>query len=278
VMRNTGSQLRPRVSARRAASSSGKPPPRTYRPLLADSRLFIDQSDQLVQHFQRATTRQSRRILLAILRGRSSRRASGAIWRAFLDEVDEIERTASMTRLNDLFSVGVIPYERFSEVLDQILGATSHADLEGAMLALPPLVRLTPTLLRMTTPLIVRAAEGCLNFGSGWQLAADTTIRTGVGTTRVDLTSARWDAQDVTLRLETWGSIEVFVPKGVAIQLAGGSRPVELRSISPAIPGGPVLRVSTYGPTGWIRMGHTEGHDTRRALHRKPRRRASRRR
>jgi hypothetical protein len=194
---------------------------------------------------------------------------------ASLHEVDEDERAASITRLNDLFSGGMISHQRFSEVLEQVFAAPDRATLEGAMLALPPLVRLTPALLRLRTSLVVRAAEGCVS-GQGWQLAADTTISTGVGTTRVDLTRARWDSQNITLRLETWGSIEVIVPKGVTIQLVGGPRPVELQSISPAIPGGPVLRVSTFGPTGVIRIGHTEDHTNGWTIHRRLKKRVSR--
>ena len=73
-------------------------------------------------------------------------------------------------------------------------------------------------------------------FGPGWQLAADTTVSTGFGTARLDLTTASWDAQDINLRLETWGSIEVLVPEGVAIQLVGGSRPRPAPIAVPAHP------------------------------------------
>lgn len=175
-------------------------------------------------------------------------------------EVDEDERIASITRLKDLFSDGAISYGRFCGLLERAFAASDRAELEGAMAALPPLVRLTPASLRLRTPLILRAAEGGLRFGPGWQLAADTTVSTGVGRTRLDLTSACWDSQDVTLRLGTWGSIEVLVPRGVAVQLAGGSRPVELQSVLPGVPGGPLLRVSTFGPTGTIRIGHSQVH------------------
>ena len=127
------------------------------------------------------------------------------------------------------------------------------------MLALPPLVRPTPALLRLMKPLVLRVADGRLRLGLGWQLAADTTISTGLRAARVDLTEATWDDRDVNLRLETWSSLEVVVPEGVAIQLVGGSRPVELQSISPPVPGGPILRISTFGPTGMIRIRHPEG-------------------
>ncbi len=183
-----------------------------------------------------------------------------------LDEVNENDRAASVARLNDLFSDGIISHEHFSEVLEQVFAAPDRADLEVAMLALPPLVRPTPAWLRLTRPLVLQVADGRLRLGPGWQLAADTIISTGIGATRVDLTEASWDAQDINLGLETWGSIEVVVPEGVAVQLAGGSRPVQLQSISPPVPSGPILRISTFGPTGMIRIRHPKGVNTGRVV------------
>ena len=146
--------------------------------------------------------------------------------------------------------------ECFSGVLEQVFAAPSHADLEAAMLALPPLVRLTPASRRLARPLMLQTADSDLQLGSGWQLAADTTVSSGFGASRLDLTAASWDAYQINLRLETWGSIEVLVPEGVAVQMVGGSGSVRLESLSPPVPGGPVLRISTSGPTGVIRIRH----------------------
>src|ERR1019366_10726619 len=73
---------------------------------------------------------------------------------------------------------------------------------------------------------------------------------------RLDLTAASWDAHQINLRLETWGSIEVLVPEGVTVQISGGSGSVQLEPLSPPVPGGPLLRISTSGPTGVIRIRH----------------------
>ena len=180
---------------------------------------------------------------------------------ASLDVADEGARVAAIARLRDLFSDGTLSFERFSGVLDQVFAAPSHADLEAAMVALPPLVRLTPASRRLARPLVLQVADGGgLQLGSGWQLAADTTVGTGFGTARLDLTVASWDAHQIDLRLETWGSIEVLVPEGVVVLMAGGSRPVQFEALSPPVPGGPVLRISTSGPTGVIRIRHPEEH------------------
>ena len=124
------------------------------------------------------------------------------------------------------------------------------------MLALPSLVRLTPASQRLDGPLVLHVPDSALELGSGWQLAADTAINTGFGVARLDLTAASWDAHQINLHLQTWGSIEVLVPKGVAVQMLGGSGSVQLESLSPPVPGGPVLRISTSGPTGVIRIRH----------------------
>ena len=175
---------------------------------------------------------------------------------AALDGMGERDRVAAIARLHDLFIGGSLSLERFFGVLEQVFAAPIHADLEAAMLALPPIVRLTPASRRLAEPLVVQAADGCLQLGSGWQLAAETTISTGFGAAQLDLTAASWDALQINLRLQTWGSIEVLVPKGAAVQMVGGSGRVRLESLSPPIPGGPVLRISTSGPTGIIRIRH----------------------
>jgi hypothetical protein len=140
-----------------------------------------------------------------------------------LDGVDEDARVAAIARLHDLFSSGGLSLECFSDVLMRVLASPGHAELEMAMSALPSLVRLTPASRRLAEPLVLRAPNSELQLGSGWQLAANTTICSGFGAARLDLTAASWDADQINLRLETWGSIEVLVSEGVAVQMVGGS-------------------------------------------------------
>lgn len=174
------------------------------------------------------------------------------------DGIPERDRDAAIGRLRDLFSAGEMTLERFSEVLEQIFTSSSHADLAAALSPLPPLVRITPDAQRLTEPLVLRVADGGLHLGSGWQLAADTTVSTGVGRAHLDLTAASWDADRIDLRLETWGSIEIVVPEGVTVQIVGGSGRVRLESLAPPVPGGPLLRITTSGPAGAIRIRHPE--------------------
>ncbi len=172
------------------------------------------------------------------------------------DQIDESARTAAITRLQDLYGDGTLPFEQFSAALDGVMAASSHSEMEAAMGPAPSLVRRTPSSRRLTGPLVVRIAEGGLRLGEGWQLAADTTVATGVGTTLVDLAAATWDCDHPDLHLETWGAIELLVPCGIAVQLVGGCANVRLGSLDPPVPGGPLLRVHTSGPSGSVRIAH----------------------
>jgi len=173
-----------------------------------------------------------------------------------LGGVDEQDRVAAIDRLHELVRGGSLSLEGFAAVFEQVLAAAAHADLEAAMSAVPPLVRLTPASRRLAQPLVLRA-DGALKLGSGWQLAADTTISIAFGTAWLDLTAASWDANQINLRLETRaGAIELIVPEGVAVQMVGGSGRVQLESLSTPVPAGPILRISTLGATGVIRIRH----------------------
>jgi len=179
-----------------------------------------------------------------------------------LDRADEEDRIAAVDRLRELVSGGSLSLDCFSVALEQVLAAVSHADLEVAMSAVPPLVRPTPASRRLTLPVVLQADDG-LKLGSGWQLAADTTVRVAFGSACLDLTAVSWDADQIDLRLETQaGAIEVIVPAGVAVQMVGGSGRVQVESLSRPIPGGPVLRISTSGPTGVIRIRHPKNRKT----------------
>ncbi len=172
------------------------------------------------------------------------------------DGVDHDDLVAALARLHDLFSTGEVSLERFLELLEEVFAAPGHADLEAAMLTLPPPVRVTPPWRRLAEPLILRAADGDLRLGSGWQLAADTSISTGIGAARVDLTAASWDSRQINLRLETWGSIDVLVPEGVAVRIVGGTGHIHLEPLAAPVVGGALLRISASGPTGVIRIHH----------------------
>jgi hypothetical protein len=196
--------------------------------------------------------------------------------RASSDGIDERDQLSAIGRLNDLFVSGVLPVERFSLALEQVFGASTRADLETALVEMPPIVQLTPAGRRLTEPLKLSTPDGCLQLGSGWQLGTDTTVSTGFGSAQLDLTAASWDDQRVDLHLQTWGSIEVLVPRGAAVQLVGGSARARLEPLSSPVPGGPIVRISTAGPTGVVTIRHPR-HPPDGRLVRRRRQRAARR-
>ncbi len=185
------------------------------------------------------------------------------------DHAVEATRTAAIDRLKDLFSEGRLSFEDFSALLDGVCAASSERGLAEAMVPTPHLVRRTPVSRRMAGPSVFRLAEPGLQLGPGWQLAAHTTVGTGVGTTRLDLAAATWDADHVDLHLETWGAIEVLVPVGTTVQFAGGSTNVEFGSLSSPVPGGPLVRIHTSGPTGSVRVSHPPARKARRTTRRR---------
>jgi hypothetical protein len=173
-----------------------------------------------------------------------------------MDQLDESDRSAAIRRLNDLFTCGDLHFQIYLTLLDQVFAATSRNHLAEAMWSLPPLVRLTAAEHRAVNKLVLEVPDGYLKLGFGWQLAANTTIRTGVASVRIDLTQATWDSLQIDLHLETWGLIEVLVPNGVAVQLTGRAGRIQLEDLTPPISGAPVLRVSSFGPAGVIRIRH----------------------
>jgi hypothetical protein len=175
---------------------------------------------------------------------------------ALLPDVDDTDRQAAEARLHDLYSQGALSHQQFSLLLDLVYAAAGRVELEAVLAPLPPLVRFTPVSRRLAGPFVLRVADRRLRLGPGWQLAAQTTVSTGAGQARLDLTEASWDAKEIHLRLETWGRVLVLVPVGVTVQALGRSGRVDLTWLAPPLPGGPVVRITTGGPTGTVRVRH----------------------
>ena len=190
------------------------------------------------------------------------------------DPVTDADRKAALRRLHDLVATDDLRVERFSAAVDQVLSASAYTELEAVMAPLPPLVRVTPAARRLARPLEIDAGMGRLDLGGGWQLAAETCVRTLTGRCRLDLTEASWDAIDVDLRLHTeMGLIDVIVPDGVAVHVVTAKGGVKVRRLAPAVPGGPRLTVEASARSGEIRIGNAEAPRWSRlvrALRRRP--------
>jgi hypothetical protein len=171
--------------------------------------------------------------------------------------VEDADRLAAIARLRDVFASGNVSFDEFSGSLELVLAATTDVDLEGAIGGLPPLVRLTPASRRLRQPLVVDVRLSQLNLGAGWQLGKETVVTASTGSVIIDLTAATWDALDVDLRLSAKTStIDVIIPRGVAIQIVSARGQLALESLEPPLPGAPLLRVDATATMGVIRFSH----------------------
>jgi hypothetical protein len=171
--------------------------------------------------------------------------------------ISDSERVAVIARLHDLVASGDLGLDQFSANLEQVLAADSETELETAVAGLPSIVRLTPSWRKLSQPVVIDAGIYRQELGAGWQLGADTTVKTNTAKVRMDLTEATWDARDVRLRLQSGtGNMEVIVPRGVSVQVVSMTGRVSLDELVPPLPGGPVLRVEAATGTGKIRFTH----------------------
>jgi len=136
------------------------------------------------------------------------------------EAISDSDRVAAIARLHELVGTGDLAIEEFSTSLEQVLAADSQSALEGAVGSLPSIVRLTPASRRLSQPVRVDAAISRLELGAGWQLGAETFVKTNTAKVRLDLCEATWDSRDVDLHLQSvTGKIDVIVPRGVSVQL-----------------------------------------------------------
>lgn len=174
-----------------------------------------------------------------------------------LEPINDADRVGAVARLRDLLGSGELSFDRFSSALDQALAASTHGELESAFTGLPLPVRMSPASRRLLRPVVIEARMSALDLGQGFQLGAETSVVASIGSVRLDLVSATWDAHEVDLRLEAHtGSIDVVVPRGVAVQLVHVKGQVVLEDLEPPVPGAPVLRVEATAKTGAIRLTH----------------------
>jgi hypothetical protein len=169
--------------------------------------------------------------------------------------ISDSDRVAVIARLHDLVANGDLGMEQFTASLEQVLAADSETELETAVAGLPSIVRLTPSWRKLSQPVVLDAGIYRLELGAGWQLGADTTVKTNTAKVRLDLTEATWDSRDVQLHLQTGtGNMEVIVPRGVSVQVVSMTGRVTLDDLAPPLPGAPMLRVDAATKTGKIRF------------------------
>ena len=187
------------------------------------------------------------------------------------EAISDSDRVAAIARLHELVGTGDLAIEEFSTSLEQVLAADSQSALEGAVGSLPSIVRLTPASRRLSQPVRVDAAISRLELGAGWQLGAETFVKTNTAKVRLDLCEATWDSRDVELHLQSvTGKIDVIVPRGVSVQLVSATGRVVLDNLAPPLPGAPIVRVDAVTKAGRIRFTHEQSSTRPRRWRRRP--------
>jgi hypothetical protein len=177
--------------------------------------------------------------------------------------VTDAEREAAASCLQTAVSEGRISLELFSDRVGAAYRATTHGEIAEALAGLP--VAQSSSLLGPTRSAAPApgALEHLVPFGSvkrtgRWRLARSTKLGVVFGTVKLDLRGAEITAPEVELAATAvFGTIKVWVPRGLRIEVAGttvvGSRRVA-DDHSPAPPDRPVLRLRLDAIFGTVKV------------------------
>ncbi len=144
--------------------------------------------------------------------------------------VSDAERERVVTRLNEATSEGRLSLEEFSDRVSTALAARTRGDLDVVVRDLPA-TALQPT-AAASNPGDRIVPVGSVKRSGRWRLDRDVHLGAMVGSVKLDLRHAELPASVVNLRVKTVvGSVKVWVPRGVAVEVEGrsvvGSRSVE---------------------------------------------------
>jgi hypothetical protein len=170
---------------------------------------------------------------------------------------DELKSTA-VSVLQAMLTNDRIGIAEYEHAVERVLDAATEAQLSDVLRALPPPVAMTPADRRLDQPLKIRGGTGRLRLDRRWQLARQTSIRAELGSVTIDLGEAEFDGREIDLNVYTgWGSITLFVPPGVGVQLLR-TRGTVISRIDPPIPGFPLVKLRAQTNLGRIRLRSRE--------------------
>ena len=166
--------------------------------------------------------------------------------------------------VKDLYATGGIDEMHFEVGIARVLGATTDAELVEVVRSLPPPVTYTPAGRRLTRPLEIHSGLGRLRLAGRWQLAAETHVSADLGSVRLDLTEADYDADVIDLHVYSGcGTITIIVPRGVDLQIIRHRGGVSSQ-LEPPVPGFPLVRLDVTTNIGRVRLRHPEARDRAR--------------
>ena len=173
--------------------------------------------------------------------------------------VGDADREAAIVKLRSHCADGRLTLDEFSDRVTLAYEARTTADLERLMADLPTPVE--PP-LRPAQSLAKRAVRRSIAIFSShaerrrFRVEGETMAVAVFGSVLLDLREAEvvGPTLDVTCHA-VFGSIEIYVPEGVEVEMSGfsifGSRAGRLRDV-PIIPGAPVIRVKAFPVFGSV--------------------------
>jgi hypothetical protein len=176
--------------------------------------------------------------------------------------VSDTEREAVVTRLNDATGEGRLTLEEFTERVSAALAARTQGDLDVLVTDLPvhamgavarPASYPSPSpgpRISQITPI------GSVKRSGRWRLDRDMEIGTVVGSVKLDLRQADIASAVVDMHVRaTVGSVKIWIPQGIAVDVDGtsvlGSRTIADSAI---IPGAPLLRLHIDTVVGSVKV------------------------
>jgi hypothetical protein len=166
--------------------------------------------------------------------------------------------------LKELYAAGDIDAGRFDSGVAGLLSAATDDQLAEVVRSLPPPVALTSPGRRLAGPLEIHSGMRRLRLAGRWQAAKETHVSAQLGSVRIDLSEAEFDARVIDLHVYTgWGSITIIVARGVEVQITHHRGGVDSR-LEPPVPGFPLVRPDVTTNIGKVHLRHPARRDRRR--------------
>ena len=172
--------------------------------------------------------------------------------------VADPDREAVLDLLKEHCSAGALTLDEFSDRAGSAMEARTRDDLDRLVQDLPELPARNPTRTDSSTRRVV-AIFGSNRRRARWTVSRRLSAIAVAGTSWIDLRNARLvQDREVTIRaFALFGSVKVFVPKGIGVELTGVSlfgAKTDRATAGQEVSGGPIVRVKGLPIFGSVRV------------------------
>jgi class 3 adenylate cyclase len=179
---------------------------------------------------------------------------------ALAERVADADRDRTIAMLREHVVVGRLTLDEFSDRVGLALESRTRGDLVAITTDLPVLGAPLPETTEARRPARrwhVGVMSGSSTKGR-WRLAARTNAVAVMGGCEMDLRGAEIDGPEVVITaVAFWGGVEITVPEGFDVEMAGfsfmGGRDMKLRDV-PIVPGSPRILVRGFAVMGGIEV------------------------